>query len=383
MKIYVLVLTLLFSISANSACNLPKKALFFSNGMFNDKTGAIQSLTALRKAISKNHPEDNFVKWKIAFNTNEDALLQFQQVFRQKIKDTGISMWRNFAKLLEVDPQYISEFSNFYLADQYISDIDLKTQETEYRQTLESGLNIVVVAHSQGNFYANFSLEKLNRHTDTILISVATPASYVYNDGRYITFDSDRAISIIPGALPANATREHPGLFDHEFIKHYLNDKETNIGITEYIHSALMAQTTDLPLDTSSGYLNEDLVKTIKYYNSLFTKKDLAKGECLLSWQLFSIYGLHGLTCEQRNFKEMKLSLIDCLRDLKDADHDSTRCAFYRGMDFANPYRQYFPDTSLEFFNKFPNCDVTYKQFKEELGESEVLTAIKILESLK
>jgi hypothetical protein len=95
------------------------------------------------------------------------------------------------------------------------------------------GFRVLIVAHSQGNFFANNILEDHYSGPKTLhwdfekksarLVSVATPSSHV-EDGEYTTLQSDGVIRTIPRALPPNSqnTQPSPGRFDHEFVKHYL-----------------------------------------------------------------------------------------------------------------------------------------------------------------
>ena len=71
------------------------------------------------------------------------------------------------------------------------------------------GKKVVVVAHSQGNLFANIAYKGINK--DNIdgfgIVSVANPSGYVAGDSSdtyYTTIEEDKVIAVIPFALRAN-----------------------------------------------------------------------------------------------------------------------------------------------------------------------------------
>ena len=104
------------------------------------------------------------------------------------------------------------------------------------------GLNdnkyFLLIAHSQGNLYAN---ELINKYKTTLgenhfsLLSIATPASVVegyqwyYNglNNAYVTSASDKVIRLVPNSLPANAyqsTFSDKDPENHSLVNTYLSD---------------------------------------------------------------------------------------------------------------------------------------------------------------
>jgi hypothetical protein len=100
------------------------------------------------------------------------------------------------------------------------------------------GNRVLVVAHSQGNLYANAAYGNL-ASKDTVpmdafgIVSVATPASRVAGGGPYYTLMYDLVISAvqlaIPGTLPGNVTNSvsDSDWKHHSFIDSYLNGDQT------------------------------------------------------------------------------------------------------------------------------------------------------------
>ncbi len=88
-----------------------------------------------------------------------------------------------------------------------------------------------MVAHSQGNLFANIAHTGINQ--DVIdgfgIVSVANPDSYVAGYGPYTTIIEDVVIFAVPGALPAqfrnfeNTSGNNPDDWTgHEFVKSYM-----------------------------------------------------------------------------------------------------------------------------------------------------------------
>lgn len=79
------------------------------------------------------------------------------------------------------------------------------------------------------------------------IVSVATPASFVQDDGPYFTLKSDGVIRFIPGALPANIENRipRPGILDHQFVGHYLNGNPTGSSIVQAIQAVFQNLLSD------------------------------------------------------------------------------------------------------------------------------------------
>ena len=100
----------------------------------------------------------------------------------------------------------------------FTNDADLAQHMRSYRAALDLHAKLVIVSHSQGNFYANaayaaLASEKPEYGAATGVVGVASPASTVagvVDGGPYTTFSEDWVINAVryfyPNTLPANAT---------------------------------------------------------------------------------------------------------------------------------------------------------------------------------
>jgi hypothetical protein len=163
--------------------------------MFNSRREAKASLNELRKAYELKSNKENFNEYQVAYNTDEPALLQLFEVYRQKSEEYGLGFWKwiKSFKGAENNKEIEKLLQEFY-SEQRSVDVDLRIQIKDYNKYLKNGFQIITVAHSQGNFYTNFSFAQINSEK-TKMISVATPASSVFKDGPYYTFKSDGVIS--------------------------------------------------------------------------------------------------------------------------------------------------------------------------------------------
>ena len=241
-----LIFLLLFSGLSEAHC--PSRAtVFFGNGMFNSFDEAQKSLDALVARVSETE------NWKrswsdVAYNFDEPAVYQLLEVLEQKSGDLDKRFWRWFWDWSEAPDWFrnIIKARMLYEEKNGHQRYSLGSQLIRYQKELMKDRGVIVVAHSQGNFFANSAALHLAAGMYPVnnfyrVISVATPASFVDGDGPYFTLTSDGVIRWIPGALPPNATNvaPAPGLLDHKFVEHYLQGQPTGEKIVTAVQSTL------------------------------------------------------------------------------------------------------------------------------------------------
>ena len=176
--------------------------------------------------------------------------------------------WSNFTKFLvkledvfllsekDYDEKFFQNKMQNYIYDVYVNDDDLNDHIDNYRRDIKKGYKVVLLAHSQGNFYANFAYDMLykveNREitsTDSLgIVSVGTPASRVKDNfdsttAPYTTFNVDKPMlgvrTLFSDTLPANDKEAKynkiPSLdkcdgdkLCHSFVKAYTNILNTS-----------------------------------------------------------------------------------------------------------------------------------------------------------
>lgn len=205
-------------VDCSSISNPP--TVFFVNGMRADKASAEKTRDKLKEvyfSFVNSLPNQSYVademrcvRFQAAHNQKEDAWLELLEVFLQSVPDDTTTFWQwiDMAAGISV-PEWFREAQlnvtkTISTAFAYIVDEDLQQHVENYAGTLGRRL---VIAHSQGNFYATEANLLLPSNLRVPVFAVATPESVDSYRG-YLTYGSDEVINAIrniTGALPANA----------------------------------------------------------------------------------------------------------------------------------------------------------------------------------
>ena len=229
--------------------------VFFGNGMFNEQTVAASGLRKLRRnsVATEKFQEDGW-KFELSYNHNE-GISSILEVFRQRMGDQTASYWRWLGNL-EMAPDWFqsatqSVASGFDLLESVV-DEDLRQHIQRYEGLLMAGNRVLVVAHSQGNLYANAAHTRLAEKglpMDAFgIVSVANPASHVAGNGPYFTLVNDmviHAVSILfPNTLSPNVENniDYTDWTHHSFIDSYLNGNQSG----PMIVNAVLSEADDL-----------------------------------------------------------------------------------------------------------------------------------------
>lgn len=130
------------------------------------------------------------------------------------------------------------------LSDEDIRDTDLLSMLTDASINIKTQ-KILLVPHSQGNFYANAIRKNLADQPGGIpsesigIFGVASPASHIYEGGAWLTSTTDKVIAgligtysprgILPPNTTINYTENDGDLNGHDFIRIYLRYKTLEI----------------------------------------------------------------------------------------------------------------------------------------------------------
>ncbi len=250
-------------------------SLFYANGMFNTFSEAIQNANALSQSVCSATTDkkilDSYVHRNnsngivtLSLNFNEEWWRQVLQVVKQKLIDdyqseiahtSVVGVFYGLVPAPDWLKEIIKDRINQLNVEQAKSDEDLETHYSGYKHELELGNSVIVISHSQGNFYTNFAARRLKQdyeafdpenkfeqHFGSIPVAspaVSLPAGALLHGEKYISLRSDWLIPLVTqlNSLPGNVSNSHVGIFDHNFINGYLNgDKSHNFlmnGIAE------------------------------------------------------------------------------------------------------------------------------------------------------
>ncbi len=237
---------------ANAAVCQNKTSIVYSNGMFNDQRDAKKSLKELKYKIKAFPQASAFVatfEFHLAYARDHSAtpggsvLGDGLEVARQHINDNSMSLfwiWHVGIIGTVTSPpvwfqQWKQEQSRLMNQQTYINDPDFQSMLNGsvgppavgqalfpgYRKLLNDGKRVLIVSHSQGNFYANAVYDALTTENSAWAssignVQVASPANRVHSGGPYTTVPEDILISNIPGAMPPTdmiSTLPYPGFF--------------------------------------------------------------------------------------------------------------------------------------------------------------------------
>jgi len=234
----LLFIAILFAPSAGfSAAERPchQPYVYFGNGVWNDWGEAANSADLLSRRLESHITGTDLegaVEYDVFYNPSTGAICDLLETFLQNF-ETDVSQFWRFLAGLEPMPDILQdrmrEISE--LADAAIvvaSPEELREYTDTYNQHLREGHPVVVVAHSQGNLWANIAYlgiehENLDRFG---IVSVANPDDHVAGNGPYTTIDEDLVIWAVRDSLPANLNnffginlRDYSG---HKFIDSYM-----------------------------------------------------------------------------------------------------------------------------------------------------------------
>ena len=189
-------------------------SIFFTNGMFNNPGKANRSRVALENKLKPYLPADTDVRFFLSYNHNEEANLQLMEVVSQKVMEN----WNSFFMMLSgtrLAPDWLfysmQNLAAGMNAINYVSDGDLQLHIERYNDEIILKRKVIVVSHSQGNFYANAAYNLFDSD-DFSVVAVATPSSFVAGMGKYTTLTDDAIINAVrdafPLTLPANVTND-------------------------------------------------------------------------------------------------------------------------------------------------------------------------------
>jgi len=237
-----------------------KTLIVYGNGMFNTYKEAHNSMNVLKFRFKSSLPASSTLRQELSFTVayadnggatgpgSLSGLGQLLEVYIQKQGDTTSYFWRLLANI-DIAPAWFQQAMK-NIATQatlrvYANDPDLQSHLSAiYRPALQEGKRVLIVSHSQGNFYANAAYAALSAQYGANVgnVQVASPASFVASGGPHVTASEDLVIGAIataaalglPGIappLPANVTNAGDGtsqdVMGHNFIKHYMRGFST------------------------------------------------------------------------------------------------------------------------------------------------------------
>lgn len=267
-KLYIVLGVILLLISTNLVYSddgrLCQQGVYviFGNGVWNDKEQADSSRRLLTRRLESYVLGTNLegkITYATAHNPSEGKLRDLMETFEQNLQTDWSQFWRYIAGL-DPMPDFLQnkliEIANTVDENVLRGNPAVGAHVQKYNKFLSEGNKVVVVAHSQGNLFANIAFLGIDsQYIDGFgIVSVGNPDNYVSGNGPYTTLDEDIIIGNVPGSLAANLDnffginlRDFSG---HTFEKSYmainhdaeakiLGDIFNRINSLEYPHTTL------------------------------------------------------------------------------------------------------------------------------------------------
>jgi hypothetical protein len=191
--------------------------IVFGNGMFNEEDDAYRSLDALKSLLLAGIAlEGTAESWsfELAYNENERWFEQLFEVADQRIGADWARFWRALSGIA-IMPDWMQEALEDLATEAdlsaFVNDEDLTRHVVRYAELVHiQRSKVVLVAHSQGNLYANAAelrLREIDASFDMSAIGfvgVATPADRTPTaNAPYTTFEEDKIITAVRLLFPA------------------------------------------------------------------------------------------------------------------------------------------------------------------------------------
>jgi hypothetical protein len=152
---------------------------------------------------------EGIITYRVSHNPSMGLLADLLETFVQNTQTDISQFWRYLAALDPIPGEFtdlLIETSNKIDASILNANPSVQDHVEKYNKALSEGNKVVVVAHSQGNLYANIAHLGITPQDNGGfgIVSVANPDSFVAGSGPYTTIEEDLIIASVPGASPAN-----------------------------------------------------------------------------------------------------------------------------------------------------------------------------------
>lgn len=224
--------------------------IYFVNGVWNTLPQARDGRNLLKRAyknsLESRYPGQKF-RFKLAYNYHAGKVRDLIEVIGQKINEINdpeasqltsaqyLNLFltaKKFNDEVPVSAMPISIAIEEYLAGRITDTVNASSHIQKFRTDLQEGKRVLLIAHSQGNLFANQAVSSLmGTYGESIgMIGVASPAALTYNNSVYYTAHDDRVIDALRisfTVLPSNIDND-PGIFidprdssNHQFKESY------------------------------------------------------------------------------------------------------------------------------------------------------------------
>ena len=224
-----------------SVCEQQETVVYFGNGIDTIRKQALDNSEVIEKRLMASLPEPEYklLQFNVAYNDDNYLKLDLLEATIQDLQTDYSRFWRILGKV-DIMPDWFADIMKEIAAAvdrvALVTTDSLADQVNDYMKQIKEGKKILLVAHSQGNFFGNQAYGVLNSTAKQSfgIVSVANPDSSVGDGGPYTTLEEDEVIEYIKWAkdligLPVpmkpnltNSPVELPDEKGHAFINAYM-----------------------------------------------------------------------------------------------------------------------------------------------------------------
>lgn len=242
---------------ANCIDNVDSTSVYYVNGMFTNQKSYNKNMIELHNFIQDNLKDKTpniSISSSGSWNPSEPFLQQFKQValhkftelnINQEIRDNIAKTFSGFsvARASQTSAQETSDVMSAILKevhDTYYQDQTFQHAYSSITQLLDECKRIVLIGHSQGNFYTNALLDAL--YTE-----------YQYPDGS--TLNDYRMLGYFGFALPTSSVGGYTGSQYPQLMGFITNDNDIVMAAVRYTLGALPSNyNNDFSLSDFTGH---------------------------------------------------------------------------------------------------------------------------------
>ncbi len=191
-------------------CVDEKTVVVFTNGVNTDLTKTRRSAQRLQAAILRGSGlsrDDLVTKYEFdyAYNPTDGLLLDLWESTKQDLAGDTSQFIRYVRRLVPMPDWFAQKFAE---SAQRVDDISrisvskVQAHTNKYISFIDEGKRVIVVPHSQGNFYFNSAYTGIpaDKRSYVTAVSVANPDNVVKGGGSYTTETRDMVINLITAA---------------------------------------------------------------------------------------------------------------------------------------------------------------------------------------
>ncbi|MFA5841349.1 MAG: hypothetical protein WC835_00030 [Candidatus Paceibacterota bacterium] len=247
-----------FAQSQNPICSRTGYTIEALNGVFTNREGAVENSSALQRKLPPTYHNEPLTVDYILNPSHLGGLGDIAKAVEQKVFDY-----------------------------ETVEDYDLTNMLIDASQKVKTQ-KLLLIGHSQGNFYANSIYDKLAGKQGGVpkesirVYSVATPSARVAGEGKWLTSDTDKIISgLVARVLGRDIKKPNihidlgPNGVGHSFSEVYLKYQPGRI-ISDIEASLQQLKENDVQNEISPCFTPPDVTSAYKVQGALLTVTDFA-----------------------------------------------------------------------------------------------------------